>query len=141
MLYWPDSDAQKLQRANIDGSEVMDLAVPHNHEFPRGIDLDLVNGKIYWTDGGPENIFRADLDGSNVETVIGSGMRDLRGIAVDALDGKLYFVDSILDKIMRSNLDGSDVEDLVLDTPYPWSLEIDTRPVPELSRVRQSRFL
>jgi len=111
-IYWTDGGTNKIQRADLDGSNVEDL-VTSGLSGPRGIDVDLFNGKMYWTDNGADNIRRANLDGSNIEDLITTGLRDPVGIALDLLNGKMYWTDSRNDKIQRANLDGSIIEDLV----------------------------
>ena len=53
-----------IRRANLDGSNIEYLASGD----PRGLALDVVEGKIYWTDAG--KIQCANLDGSNIETLV-----------------------------------------------------------------------
>ena len=54
-VYWPD-DEQKIQRANLDGSDVETVLIPSGN--PWGIALDSADGKMYWTGWG---IWRANL--------------------------------------------------------------------------------
>ena len=68
-MYWPDSVTDKIQRANLDGSNVEDL-VTTGLSDPDGIALDVAGGKIYWTDTLTDKIQRANLDGSNVEDLV-----------------------------------------------------------------------
>ena len=111
-IFWADRDADKIQRANLDGSNIEDL-VTQGLEDPRGIALDVVGGKMYWTDRDADKIQRANLDGSNVEDLVTRGLRDPSGIALDVVGGKMYWTDRGRNKIQRANLDGSNVEDLV----------------------------
>jgi glucose/arabinose dehydrogenase len=48
-MYWADAGADKIQRANLDGSGIENL-VTTGIGNPFGIALDLSAGKIYWTD-------------------------------------------------------------------------------------------
>ena len=78
-IYWADSAAGKIQRANLDGSNVEDIATfdPFEDEDPNRVSLalDLDNGKVYWTDVAQRQhpqrrallIRRANLDGSSPE--------------------------------------------------------------------------
>ena len=63
-MYWTDSGTDKIQRANLDESNVEDLVTGLNEV--RGIALDPAAGKIYWVDFWTDKIQRANLDGSNV---------------------------------------------------------------------------
>ena len=44
---------EKIQRANLDGSNIEDL-VTQGVKSPDGIALDVAGGKMYWTDDGTE---------------------------------------------------------------------------------------
>jgi sugar lactone lactonase YvrE len=109
-IYWADYLADKIQRANLDGSSVEDVVT--GLEGPRHIDVDLVAGKIYWTHYWPPKIQRANLDGSSVENLI-TGLNYPCGIALDVAGGKMYWTDPGTEKIQRANLDGTYIEDLV----------------------------
>ena len=54
-IYWTDSSTDKVQRANLDGSNVEDVIANTGtigSTRPAGIALDGVGGKLYWTDLG-----------------------------------------------------------------------------------------
>ena len=127
-MYWTDYGTDKIQRVNIDGSNVEDL-ITTGLNTPVGIALDVGRGKMYWTDYDARKIQRADLDGSNVEDLItsASGLRNPSGIALDVGGGKMYWMDTGTDKIQRADLDGSNVEDLIttgLREPYGIALDV-----------------
>ena len=111
-IYWTNYDTDKIQRANLDGSDVQDL-VTQGLGGPFGIALDVVGGKMYWTDIYTDKIQRANLDGSNIEDLVTQGLSGPNGIALDVVGGKMYWTDSRAEKIQRANLDGSNIEDLV----------------------------
>ena len=81
-MYWTDLGAGKIQRSNLNGTDMEDL-VTTGVIAPIRIALDLLAGKIYWTEGSPADfmISRADLDGSNVELLI-DGLTSPSGIAL-----------------------------------------------------------
>ena len=117
IMYWTDPGADKIQRANHDGSDVQDL-VTQGLMGARGIALDVAGGKMYWADLGTDKIQRANLDGSDVQDLVTQGLNSPRGIALDVVGGKMYWINSgryswYSHKIQRANLDGSNVEDLV----------------------------
>ena len=125
-IYWTDVGAGKIQRANLDGSNVQDL-VTQGLGIPIGIALDVRGGKMYWTDFGTGKIQRANLDGSNVQDLVTQGLGVPSGIALDVRGGKMYWTDFGTDKIQRANLDGSNIEDLVttgLSDPYGIALDV-----------------
>src|SRR5690606_38579081 len=72
----------KVQRANLDGSDLEDL-VTAGLVTPRGIALDLAARKMYWIDSGNDTIKRANLDGSEVETLLDSGLSTPEAIALE----------------------------------------------------------
>ena len=125
-IYWTDFVTDKIQRANLDGSNVQDL-VTQGLRGPSGIALDVGSGKMYWTDFGTDKIQRANLDGSNVQDLVTQGLHSPRGIALDVAGGKMYWTDDGMHKIQRANLDGSNVQDLVthgLDWPDGIALDV-----------------
>ena len=116
-MYWIDWGTEKIQRANLDGSDVQDL-VTQGLEYPSGIALDVEGGKMYWIDSRTDKIQRANLDGSDVQDLVTQGLEYPSGIALDVEGGKIYWTDTGLyvyspKKIQRANLDGSNIEDLV----------------------------
>ncbi|RKU07854.1 hypothetical protein C6501_17215, partial [Candidatus Poribacteria bacterium] len=124
-MYWTDSGTDKIQRANLDGSNVEDL-VTQGLDIPGDIALDVAGGKMYWTDLVTDKIQRANLDGSNVEDLVTQGLDIPNSIALDVAGGKMYWTDLVTDKIQRANLDGSNVEDLVTQgLDYPSGIALD----------------
>ena len=124
-MYWTDAYTDKIQRSNLDGSDVEDL-VTTELSSPYGIALDVAGGKMYWTDAGTGKIQRSNLDGSDVEDLVTTGLERPQGIALDVAGGKMYWTDATADRIQRSNLDGSGVEDLVnIRFNYPYGIALD----------------
>ena len=141
-IYWtvtsPDRGrgTHKIQRANLDGSNIEDLIILDLEEQgPHRLALDVNRGKIYWTDdkiGFGKRLFRircANLDGSSIETlIIARGISDL---ALDVNRGKIYWTgynsgSSSSKNIQRANLDGSNTETLVTEgNPYSLALDVD----------------
>ena len=127
-IYWTDGygDVQRIQRANLDGSNVQDL-VTQGLDYPIGIALDVAGSKMYWIDFGTQKIQRANLDGSNVQDLVTQGLDFPFGIALDVAGGKMYWTDVGTVKIQRANLDGSNVQDLVtrgLEDPAGIALDV-----------------
>ena len=115
-IYWTDPGTSKIQRADLDGSNLEDLATTELFSVPGGIALDVTDGKIYWTFAGlSAGIQCANLDGSDVENLVEMGLFDPPvDIALDIAAGKMYWtVTGFSMGIQRANLDGSDVENLV----------------------------
>ncbi len=130
IIFWTDFGTDKIQRANLNGSDVQDL-VTQGLNSPSGIALDVAGGKMYWTNWRTDKIQRANLDGSDVQDLVTQGLAGPRGIALDVAGGKMYWTDSTnnrygTDKIQRANLDGSDVQDLVTqEWTSPSSIALD----------------
>ena len=132
-IYWIDNGINKIQRVNLDGSDVQDL-VTSSLKDPSGIALDVSGGKMYWIDGGTDKIQRANLDGSDIEDLV-TGLPRPLGIALDVLGGKMYWTHTdwnsdtqefMNGKIQRANLDGSNVEDLITSgLLVPWGIALD----------------
>jgi DNA-binding beta-propeller fold protein YncE len=122
-VYWTDTGNDNIRRANLDGSnaEVLVTGV----DWPMGLALDPVGGKMYWTNGISVNkISRANLDGTGVEDLL-TGMADPRGIALDVAAGKMYFSSEDNDLIRRANLDGTGIETILSDVPFCTHLDLD----------------
>ena len=121
-MYWTNRGEDKIQRSDLDGSNVEDIVTTGS---PRGLALDMVEGKIYWTDQGTRKIRRAELDGTEVEDLV-TGLGNPVGLAVNVGEGKVYWTDTSTEKIQRANLDGSQVEDLVTEgLSHPTGLALD----------------
>ena len=124
-MYWTDVGTHKIQRANLDGSDVEDL-ITTELIYPEGFALDIAGGKMYWADGGTDKIQRANLDGSNVEDLITTGLTSPEGIALDVAGGKIYWTDFSTGKIQRANLNGSNIEDLIsMGLRHPQGIALD----------------
>ena len=152
-IYWTDSGTgnpnplqdDKIQRANLDGSNVETLLTFQNFlRLPTGIELDMAGGKMYWTDATRDRIRRANLDGSGVEDILNTrtfGGQSLAGsatiprdVALDLTSDppKMYWIDAGTNniddgKVWRANLDGSSPEALVtIGLINPQSIALDT---------------
>ncbi len=123
-MYWTDGTDDRIYRANLDGTsrETLHTSTGNN---PRGISLDIINGKMYWADNVLDKIQRANFNGSNVEDVA-TGLTSPIGVAVDAAAGKVYWTDLSTDKIQRANVDGTNAEDVLTGLPSPQHIALDT---------------
>ena len=123
-MYWVDRGTHRVQRANLDGSNVESL-VTTGLSAPKDLALDVAAGKMYWTDDGTDRIQRANLDGSQVENLVTAGLAGPAGLALDAAAGWMYWTDERTGKVQRASLDGSGVEDLVTGLGNPQGLALD----------------
>lgn len=85
-VYWSDVNADRIQRADLNGRRVRDV-IALGRSLPNYLDLDPQGGRLYWTD--QDEIRRANLDGSNAESIVtglgGQGVvPQAQGIAVFA---------------------------------------------------------
>jgi len=132
-IYWTDSTDDKIQRADLDGNNIVDIILT-DLIFPLGIELDVDNGKIYWSDSLANEILRSDLNGANVETlvVVGGAADFPRDIALDLINDKIYWAVNGPgnNKIQRANLDGSSFEDFVTGLGSPRGVAVDIVPEP-----------
>lgn len=120
-LYWTDSGTGKVQRANLDGTNIEDLVATGPLQ-PQGITLDLDSGKMYWADLAA--IHRANLDGTGVEDLI-TPSSGVRGLAINRSESKLYWIDAVDNVVRRANFDGTLVEVVVGGLASPEDVEID----------------
>ena len=114
----------KIQRANLDGSNIEELANAPVGAI--GIALDVANSKVYWT--VDDKIQRANLDGSSPEDVL-TGVSSPLAIDLDVPSGKMYWTEPGLDgvAIRRANLDGTGIETLVTSSglTFPFGIALD----------------
>ena len=126
-MYWTDPGTSKIQRANLDGSNIENL-ITTGLDSPTGIALDIQNGKMYWADEFTSKIQRANLDGSNIENLITAGVAEPFSIALDVAGNKMYWTDPGTSRIQRANLDGSNIENLItVGLEYPNGIALDIR--------------
>ncbi len=99
-LYWPNTGANTLGRANLDGSGADESFISSEC---RSVAVDRQH--IYWSTSN--GIGRANLDGSGVEASFITGITGISGVAVS---GQHIYWSGGGGNIGRSNLDGSGVE-------------------------------
>jgi len=127
-VYWAEL-AFKIQRANVDGTGGVQLLF--GIVRPRGIALDVLDGKIYWTNDRTGTIQRGNMNGSGVvdDLVTGIGTAAYE-ITLDLSGGKMYWTEgrSSSNKICRANLDGTNTETLYTSADgldYPCGIALD----------------
>jgi DNA-binding beta-propeller fold protein YncE len=122
-IYWTDRGTRKIQRANLDGTDIEDLVSASEESYLYGIAVDPIRRKVYWVDGEwPFRIQRSELDGTNVEDVITGSDTDLlkypRDIAIDVNAGKIYWTELRTPRIFRVNMDGTNAEAFITDNKW-----------------------
>jgi len=132
-MYWTaDTGDAKIQRANLDGTNIQDVVTTTSEIQRIGLALDNVNDKMYWTYGEiflnqpPDKIQRSNLDGTLIEDLINTG-RSPGGIALDVNGGQMYWTEVTGNggAILRANLDGSGYEDLLTGLGDPFGIALD----------------
>lgn len=118
-LYWTDGGLGRVQRANLDGSDLETLYTYSNRpDSMNGLAVDDANGKLYWSDnkfiGGVYvgTLWRSKLDGSEAEAYV-PGLGDVRGIAINQAGTVVYAIDAAGEKVQRISLSDKSVTNLV----------------------------
>ena len=106
-LYWADTGLTgrtgKIQRSNLDGTNVEDLVTGLAN--PRDVAIDLVGGQIYWPDLTESAIYRANLDGTGIGAWL-TRVYESHAIAIAPAGRRLYWT-TRGDGISSIKLDGS----------------------------------
>lgn len=135
MIYWTDAETDRIQRSNLDGTNVKTLVTGLNK--PLCIALDVDARKMYWgihSKNEIGQILRSNLDGSKIETLV-AGIGQPDSIALDVIEGKMYWSEwgwgKNKDKILRANIDGSNMEILItgLSSPSDIALDVQNRKI------------
>ncbi len=122
-IYWTDRSAGKIQRANLDGSNVEDILT--GLSAPTGIDVDVETDKLYWTSDGTGRVRRANLDGSNLQDIAVSNVDSPRDITLSVAEGRTYWTDPPRESIRGSDLDGANARQAVASLDDPRGIAIE----------------
>ena len=123
-LFFADFVTQKIQRADLDGSNVADLLT--GLATPRDVVLDYTNDKLYWTSSGTRTIRRSNVDGSGAEVIVDLGpTASPVGIAFDITNQHVYWTNRGNGSIQRANADGSGLQDVVTGLDAPVDVAVD----------------
>ncbi|KAM9292675.1 low-density lipoprotein receptor-related protein 6 isoform 5-T5 [Morus bassanus] len=124
-LYWTDSETNRIEVSNLDGS-LRKVLFWQELDQPRAIALDPARGFMYWTDWGEvPKIERAGMDGSSRSVIVNTDIYWPNGLTLDYEEQKLYWADAKLNFIHRSNLDGSHRQAVVKGSlPHPFALTL-----------------
>ncbi|ETE69657.1 Low-density lipoprotein receptor-related protein 6, partial [Ophiophagus hannah] len=124
-LYWTDSETNRIEVSNLDGS-LRKVLFWQELDQPRAIALDPARGFMYWTDWGEmPKIERAGMDGSSRSVIINADIYWPNGLTLDYEEQKLYWADAKLNFIHRSNLDGTHRQAVIKGSlPHPFALTL-----------------
>ena len=119
-VYWTDWTTDKIQRSDLDGSNLEDVIVS-GLTTPVGIAVDLLGRKVYWADQTQGKIRRANLDGTEIEDIV-TDLDQPQDIALDIAGAKVYWIDHGTDGVFRADMHNlnSNVEPLY--QPFPGEL-------------------
>ncbi|XP_031575519.1 low-density lipoprotein receptor-like isoform X2 [Actinia tenebrosa] len=119
-IFWTDTKAKKIHRANFDGTAIEDIV--SNVSVPDAIAVDWIGRKMYWTDGTLNFIEVAELDGSNRMVLYSEGLDDPRAIAVDPFRKYVYWSDwGYNARIERASMDGAaSSRQVLVNTNIGW---------------------
>jgi DNA-binding beta-propeller fold protein YncE len=152
-IYWTNMgkaslDDGSIQRANLDGSNIVTI-VPEGGTFtPKQLKLDNTNGKLYWSDREGMRVMRSNLDGSRIETLVQTGEGDADrkdpgkwcvGMALDTDRGYVYWTqkggsNAGQGSLRRAHMEmpkgedaahRTDIEVLFSSMPEPIDLDLD----------------
>ena len=118
-MYWLDSNLERIQRANLDGSQIETVyTLPGEPGYDgEHFAVDAIGGKLYWINSGSSGtIHRANMDGTQTDTIVDHGaLGRIREISIDQGARKLVYRQSqagVLTGWWRVNLDGTQQESL-----------------------------
>ncbi|MCH9002239.1 MAG: hypothetical protein IIC02_06665 [Planctomycetes bacterium] len=126
-IYWVAENLlpqARIQRANLDGSDVEDLPIQPGSFFD--VAVDETNGALYWIEG--PRIWRGNLDGTDAVEII-TDADEPYYMALDRAAGQIYWTNFGNNTIGRANLDGSGREVLfagLADQPIGIALDPTT---------------
>ncbi len=148
-MYWTDTDANRIQRATLNGQDVEDLVTGLGRLS--GIALDVPTGKMYWCNWTDGTIHRANMEipqgetpdtRTDIEDLV-TGLGYPNQIALDLAHGMMYWANTETEKpfyeqkIQRATLDGHNVQDIATmeGGHLPWGIALDVSldPIPTLS--------
>ncbi|KAG1652486.1 Low-density lipoprotein receptor-related protein 6 [Nymphon striatum] len=126
-LYWSDSDTNRIEVANFDGS-YRKLLFWTELSQPRAVVLVPSKRLMFWSDWGDSpKIERASMDGSpdSRSKIITKGIGWPNGLAADHSEERLYFIDARYKTIESVNYDGSDRK-IILEgqVTHPFALTV-----------------
>ena len=134
-MYWTNVDKNLVQRSDLDGSNVENLAVV---SYPQGISIDTLKKKIYVAESGTPMIIKMNYNGSGIDTLlIGSGIADPDDIKLDISRKRMYWIDTALKNIWTAGIDGSDPQIMKFEGVVdPQAIDID--PINHLIYIADS---
>ncbi|XP_017514198.3 nidogen-2 [Manis javanica] len=122
-MYWTDSGLDKIERANLDGSDRK--ALFHTDLVnPRAIAVDPIRGNLYWTDWNREapKIEMSSLDGENRKILVNKDIGLPNGLTFDPFSKLLCWADAGTKKLECTLPDGTGRRVIQNNLNYPFSI-------------------
>jgi hypothetical protein len=120
-MYWTETSAGAIWRANLNGSEAQPVLIDSGRE-PLGIALDVAHERMYWTDS--EGVERAKLDGTGAELLTKEQARGF--IALDLATQQMFWADWPSGIIRSAPMTGKvTVTDIAKGEPCPFGIAVD----------------
>eukprot|EP00106_Octopus_bimaculoides_P021308 XP_014788750.1 PREDICTED: low-density lipoprotein receptor-related protein 4-like [Octopus bimaculoides] len=125
-IYWSDTVVDKIQRSNLDGSQVEDV-ISHGLDTTDGLAVDYIGKKIYWTENGNNRIEVANLDGTMRKVLFWQDLDSPRAIVIHYEQGYIYWTDwGDRPRIERADMDGNNRLTIISKAlKWPNGLTID----------------
>lgn len=99
-MYWVEYGDNRLQRSNLDGSDVTDI-ITTGMARPFDVTIDPIRQRLYWVELGPSSdndegrVWTANLDGSN-PFLIADKQYQPTELVIDSAAGKIYWDNGII---------------------------------------------
>eukprot|EP00930_Biecheleria_cincta_P078155 TRINITY_DN65567_c0_g1_i1.p1 TRINITY_DN65567_c0_g1~~TRINITY_DN65567_c0_g1_i1.p1 ORF type:complete len:380 (+),score=62.99 TRINITY_DN65567_c0_g1_i1:86-1225(+) len=145
-IYWSDSMAQRLQSANLDGSDVYTHISCGHACTPVGVLVHLPSSQLLWTDTYQDKLSRTDFAHRSLiqepPTIdVMTGLDRPVSMALDWNTDQLYWTDAHARKIQRRALWGGTVEDVILpqDTTEPSGIAVIPETTSTVTMTSTSR--
>uniref|UniRef100_A0A8C5YM83 Nidogen-2 n=1 Tax=Marmota marmota marmota TaxID=9994 RepID=A0A8C5YM83_MARMA len=122
-MYWTDSGLDKIERANLDGSE-RKVLFHTDLVNPRAIAVDPIRGNLYWTDWNREapKIETSSLDGENRRILVNKDIGLPNGLTFDPFSKLLCWADAGTKKLECTLPDGTGRRIVQNNLNYPFSI-------------------
>uniref|UniRef100_A0A8C9UTS2 Nidogen-2 n=1 Tax=Spermophilus dauricus TaxID=99837 RepID=A0A8C9UTS2_SPEDA len=122
-MYWTDSGLDKIERANLDGSQ-RKVLFHTDLVNPRAIAVDPIRGNLYWTDWNREapKIETSSLDGENRRILVNKDIGLPNGLTFDPFSKLLCWADAGTKKLECTLPDGTGRRIVQNNLNYPFSI-------------------
>lgn len=122
-MFWTDSGLDKIERAQLDGSErrvLFDTDLVN----PRAITVDPVRGNLYWTDWNREapKIETSTVSGANRRVLVNTDIGLPNGLTFDPFSKLLCWADAGTKKLECTFPDGAGRRIIHNNLNYPFSI-------------------